>query len=463
MSRLKKQITIKNEFINFAGSERRLEDSVEAHGTSFIESLEGTFGCVYERGQTIKAFTDWIGQYPLYFLIIPNPEGGLQEVVFANHMASFLSCRDYAYANLYRVPPSFLVTIDLVSGKIDYQRYYGLPRYTADEVGKKVGRNPAEIGQNYRRILYEEVEKRLPPDGTKIGIALGGIDSLQVLKVLADLRPDDITAYTIFGSETSQNREIADYFKVRLVDVFIEEDKQFESDRDGLNRILDTIEGINPLDVYCGVAFHYLYQAMSDDNIEAIALGNAGNAWAGAHSMRTDWFNIDLARLVEIPVRRRMTLGYPPASGYCHQQFGSGTNEGLAMYDLKLASAFGIGKTLEPFIYRKFLEFALNIPADHFKFSEDEIGSCFSGMLLDSLLKNIDLFPLDRDQKRIIPRLPVVYQAFRDEIPDRLFYLTSQRVQDSVGITNLMDKLGGQTYILNRFNTRYRAQEPQST
>jgi len=105
MSRLEKHIHIPNDFMNFDETDSRLEEQVERRGIAFIEGLEGIFGHVYEHGGKIKAFTDWIGQYPLYFLILRERGGGLQKVVFANHIAAFLSYPDYAYSNVYRVPP----------------------------------------------------------------------------------------------------------------------------------------------------------------------------------------------------------------------------------------------------------------------------------------------------------------------------------------------------------------------
>jgi len=449
---------IKNVFLNFQGTEEQLEDYVEKEGIAFLERLEGTFGHAYERHNKIKAFTDWVGQYPLYFLLVKDKKGDLKRVIFANDITTLLSDLDYAYKNVYRVPPSHLVTIDSEKGDIEFQRYYTLPRYSREEVIEKVGRKIEEIGMNYRKILYEEVEKRLPPVGTKIGLALGGIDSLQVLKILLDLRPNDVISYNIEGEDTPRSREVAAILGVDLREIRIPKGELLENDHRLINDILDNIEDFDSLDVYTGFACYLIYKAMHRDGIEVVAIGNGGNEWSGKYTS-SKWFQIDQDSLLEISARRRLASGYPPTSGFYHQQLGGALTKGLSVYDLKLAHKFGIDRAIEPLIGKTLMEFALNIPPDYFRFGRDEINNCFSGLVKTKLLSSLDYIPKGKKGEYIIARLPVVYHAFKNDIPEVLIPVGGSRFYDSVGITGILDSIGGDDYILRRFNTRYKANE----
>jgi asparagine synthetase B (glutamine-hydrolysing) len=458
MSRLDKHLPIPNDFINFDETESRLEEGVESQGVAFIEGLEGIFGHVYESGGRIKAFTDWIGQYPLYFLIIRDRSSGLEKVVFANHIAAFLSYPGYAYQSVYRVPPSYLVVIDSKTGDIEYQRYYRLPRYSEDEVREKVGSDLEEIGTNYRRILYEEVEKRLPPEGTKIGVALGGIDSLQVLKVLVDLRPDDVFAYNIVGEDTLRNRNVATTFHVRLKEVPVPRSRLLENNYKLVADILDNFEDFDPLDVYSGFACFLMYEQMHKDRLGLVATGNGGNAWSGMY-LRNRWFQIDEDDLIEIPVRRRLVLGHPPASGFYHQQLGNSLSKGLSVYDLKLVHKFGLPKILDPYVNRRFMTFALNIPSDYFRFTKSDIESTFAGLVKDTILTHLAHFPTSMDGRHILARFPVHYCAFKSDIPEELFPLVGKRFYDQVGVSDIIDSVGGEDLLVGRFNARFMANE----
>jgi len=53
--------------------------------------------------------------------------------------------------------------------------------------------------------------------------------------------------------------------------------------------------------------------------------------------------------------------------------------------------------------------------------NREGIKSCFTGLMRKSVLENITSFPVDKAGNIIIARLPVVYQAFKKEIPDEFF------------------------------------------
>ena len=350
--------------------------------------------------------------------------------------------------------------IDSATGAIDYQRYYSLPRYSADEVAKKVGRNLAEIGQNYRRILYEEVEKRLPPAGTPIGVALGGIDSLQVLKVLVDLRPDDIVVYNIEGEDTPRNRNVAQAFNFQLKEVSAPRDQLLKDDHQLLDDILDRIEDFDPIGTYAGASCSLIFGRMREDDISVVATGSGGNAWSGMY-IRDRWFQISEENLLEVSVRRRLIMGYPPDSGLYrpHQQLGGGWSRELGSHDMKLGADFGISKLIEPHLSRPVMEFGVNIPAHYCKFTRDEIQATYSGLIRQKLPEDLDYFYQNPNGQYIIARFPIVYAAFKEDIPDELFITGGARLYDSIGMAALIDSLGGEEFLLSKFNAKFGAEE----
>jgi asparagine synthetase B (glutamine-hydrolysing) len=274
------------------------------------------------------------------------------------------------------------------------------------------------------------------------------------------LRPDDLIVYNIRGEDTPRNRKVAQAFNFQLNEVDVPRDQLLKDDHKRVNDILDHIEDFDPIGTYAGVSCSLIFDVVRKDNISVVATGSGGNAWSGMY-IRDRWFQISEENLLEVSVRRRLIMGYPPDSGLYrpHQQLGGGWSRELGSHDLKLAAEFGISHLIEPHLSRPIMEFGVNIPAHYCKFTKDAIQACYSGLIKRKLLDDLEHFYQNPNGQYIIARFPIVYSAFKQDIPDELFVTGGARLYDSVGIAPLIDSLGGEDFMLNRFNAKFRANE----
>jgi len=181
----------------------------EEWGTACLEKLLGMFAFVIwdrNRGELFFA-RDRLGKKPLYYTMIGN------HLVFASELSGLAACpgfrsrlsatsvQDYfalgyvlqpdsIYEGVFQLPAGCFMITKRGQGRPTMQRYWR-PRFDDTSVGEEAATD------TLRYLLRNAVERRLVADVPVGAFLSGGVDSSAIVAVMADLRADPVSTFTI--------------------------------------------------------------------------------------------------------------------------------------------------------------------------------------------------------------------------------------------------------------------------
>lgn len=302
------------------------------HREGELHRLDGMYSFIlYSAGRLIIS-RDWHGKMPLYII---NKDGdyffsselkGLKEMVGDISTARF-------------VPKNSLVSIDVAAGELDitYDYYYRV----GDEI--TVTGTDAEVARRTYELLDIAVKKRLLADVPVCSLLSGGIDSSIIVHLLD--KYIDVTAYTVRFDEAGRDlhfaRMVADYLKIKLVEVDVPNDPELIK-----LRFLETIWAVEyPLAVQIevGLLCSYMAEQIKKDGFKVVFSGEGSDESYGSYGFlrkfkdKPDWSDI----------RKAM---------FERQYYGNLLRSNTVfMY-------FGTAELRTPFFDRDFLDYTLNLP-----------------------------------------------------------------------------------------------------
>ncbi len=271
-----------------------LFEGFKAHGVSFLEKINGRFGCVkYDKQEKkLYIFRDALGEIPLYYLVTLNG------IYIANNIQDIKdNAKDfYRYSYIRAFPHSSYQVFDLskvTSDNFENTIKLSPPSFIvnfSDEVLRYQKDFSKSSNYSYFKFIYshfcDSVIKRAKKYKDVNLLLSGGLDSLTVGVILKKMGID-FTAITLStGNGDSSDLQDAKLFakklgvKHRVYEISKEEIiSEYES-------TVQISEAYHLYNVYCALAMNLLGKKLKDDGIKMAFSGEAVNEAIGDYR---DW------------------------------------------------------------------------------------------------------------------------------------------------------------------------------
>ena len=210
--------------------ENAIKKAYMVWGYDFVKRLKGEFAvALYDKTQArLILARDRIGLQPLYYyidgkvIIFASEKNALLQYkrkmiinyscIHANILYSSTYSREQQFKGIYELRPGNMLTIHLESKRPGIYKYWDI-RFNI------IRRDFSYYRNGFRYLFEESIKKRLPPDGSKIGVASsGGIDSALIISFLTRFYQRKIETFTIGPRESGRyfNRK-HEYKDARMV------------------------------------------------------------------------------------------------------------------------------------------------------------------------------------------------------------------------------------------------------
>ncbi len=215
---------LKNElFLNDTDSlEDVIKKTYRVWTDDFVKHLKGEFAiALYDKRKSkLILARDRIGLKPLYYyvgnkiIIFASEKNALLKYkrkriinyksLHANILYGSVYSREQQFKGIYELQPGNILVIHAESKKPVIYKYWDIKFNITN-------RNFSYYEKGFKYLLKEAIRKRLPSDGSKIGVASsGGIDSALIIALLRQLYPQQIETFTLGPKNKSPRPEYKD-------------------------------------------------------------------------------------------------------------------------------------------------------------------------------------------------------------------------------------------------------------
>jgi asparagine synthase (glutamine-hydrolysing) len=199
-----------------------IKKAYRAWKDDFVKQLKGEFAiALYDKRKSkLILARDRIGLKPLYYyvdnkiIIFASEKNALLKYkrkriinyksLHANILYGSVYSREQQFKGIYELQPGNSLVIHSKSKRPVIYKYW-------DIKFNIINRNFSYYEKGFKYLLKEAIRKRLPSDGSKIGVASsGGIDSTLIIALLRQLYPRQIETFTLGNKNKSPRPEYKD-------------------------------------------------------------------------------------------------------------------------------------------------------------------------------------------------------------------------------------------------------------
>jgi len=231
------------------------QDKIEIK--KIIEELDGDYACIYYRDNTIYAFRDPLGVFPLFYSLIP--------LIFSSEK------NDEKLIELH--PRTILIhNVKTKKTKIEYNDFFSLISSSSSY---------SEINN----LLSQSVEKRIVDN--PIILFSGGIDSQYLALKSRELNKEPllITSYTKDSEDIKYAREFSEEYSFNLKEIEFTKE-MLEND---IKKIMDRISSCDSVKVGVAIPIHYACSITKKFKSKVIFSGSgADEIFGGYHRFKAE-------------------------------------------------------------------------------------------------------------------------------------------------------------------------------